>query len=79
VANYATGANAVLPTGGYARTYSPVSVRDFLKYTSVVQVTPRGFALLQKPVQVLAEYEGFPSHAQAVIERTATGEYNSHV
>lgn len=75
VANYATGANAVLPTGGYARTYSPVSVRDFLKYTSVVQVTPRGFASLQKPVQILAEYEGFPSHARAVIDRTPTGEY----
>lgn len=75
VANYATGANAVLPTGGFARSYSAVSVRDFLKYTSLVQVTPRGFACLKKPVQILAEYEGFPSHAQAVRERTATGEY----
>jgi len=75
VANYATGANAVLPTGGFARTYSAVSVRDFLKYTSVVQVTPKGFATLKEPVRILAEYEGFPSHAQAVIQRTPTGEY----
>ncbi len=75
VANYSTGANAVLPTGGFARTFSPVSVRDFLKYTSIVQVTPTGFASLKKPVQILAEYEGFPSHAQAVIERTSFGDY----
>ncbi|MCX7787490.1 MAG: histidinol dehydrogenase [Spirochaetes bacterium] len=75
VANYATGANAVLPTGGFARTYSAVSVRDFLKYTSIVQVTPKGFTSLKKHVQVLAEYEGFPSHAQAVIERTSLGSY----
>lgn len=69
VANYATGPNAVLPTGGHARTYSPVSVRDFLKYSSVVYVTPTGFASLKPHVATLAQYEGFPSHAEAVIKR----------
>ena len=68
-ANYAVGANAVLPTGGRARTYSPVSVRDFMKYSSVVYTTRTGSALLAESVAVLAEYEGFPAHLNAVRKR----------
>ncbi|WP_319561495.1 histidinol dehydrogenase [Marispirochaeta sp.] len=68
-ANYAIGANAVLPTGGRARTYSPVSVRDFMKYSSVIYATRAGNALLSEHVEVLAEYEGFPAHKNAVLKR----------
>lgn len=68
-ANYATGANAVLPTGGRARTYSPVSVRDFIKYSSIVQVTKEGFGELEPHVVALADYEGFPAHAAAFRRR----------
>ena len=68
-ANYAVGANAVLPTGGRARTYSPVSVRDFMKYSSVIYATKAGNALLAEHVAVLAEYEGFPAHKNAVQKR----------
>ncbi|MBP7495806.1 MAG: histidinol dehydrogenase [Spirochaetales bacterium] len=75
VANYAVGANAVLPTGGKACTYSAVSVRDFLKYSSVIHVSPQGFSILQDPVQILAEYEGFPAHARALKYRTESGSY----
>ncbi len=71
-ANYATGPNAVLPTGGTARTYSAVSVRDFSKYSSVIHVTPRGYHDLKDHVIVLAEYEGFFSHAEALKRRDET-------
>jgi histidinol dehydrogenase len=69
LANYATGANAVLPTGGNARTWSPVSVRDFMKYSSVVHVTGAGYGVLRDHVIALADYEGFHSHAQALRRR----------
>jgi histidinol dehydrogenase len=69
LANYATGANAVLPTGGTARTWSPVSVRDFIKYSSVVHVTRSGYHTLRDHVIALADYEGFHTHAQALRRR----------
>lgn len=69
VANYATGPNAVLPTGGTAKAWSPVSVRDFLKFTSVISVEQRGLEELAPHVVSLADYEGFHTHAQAVRER----------
>lgn len=69
LANYATGANAVLPTGGNARTWSPVSVRAFMKYSSVVHVTSAGYHNLRDHVIVLADYEGFHAHAQALRRR----------
>jgi len=68
-ANYSIGANAVLPTGGKARTYSAVSVRDFIKYSSVIQVTEEGHLDMKDHVITLAQYEDFPSHAQALIRR----------
>ena len=71
-ANYVTGPNAVLPTGGTARTFSAVSVRDFVKQSSVVHVTPKGYADLKDHVVNLAEYEGFFSHAEALKRRDQT-------
>ncbi len=68
-ANYAIGANAVLPTGGKARTWSPVSVRDFMKYSSVVFATRDGYETLAPHVVALADYEGFFTHAEAIRQR----------
>jgi histidinol dehydrogenase len=69
LANYAVGANAVLPTGGRARTWSAVSVRDFVKYTSVVKISDEGYRELAPRVRALAEYEGFYTHANAISAR----------
>jgi histidinol dehydrogenase len=77
LANYACGANAVLPTGGRAVSFSAVSVRDFIKYSSVVHVTPEGFADLRDRVSALAEYEGFPAHAGALKKRGKDGLFSS--
>ena len=69
IANYATGANSVLPTGGAARTYSPVSVRDFMKVTSVIHLHEAGYHRLEDHVIRLADYEGFWSHAWSLRRR----------
>ena len=67
--NYSVGTNAVLPTGGFAHTFSCTSVYDFLKRTGVAYLTEEGYASLSETTRRLAEFEGFPAHANAVIER----------
>jgi histidinol dehydrogenase len=69
LANYAVGVNAVLPTGGMAKAWSALSVRDFLKWTSVAWVTGDGYDALRDQALTLAEYEGFPAHALALREK----------
>ncbi len=69
--NYAIGTNAVLPTGGFAHTYSCTSVFDFLKRTGLAYLTAEGYAALSETTRRLAEFEGFPAHARAVTGRPA--------
>lgn len=70
--NFGIGINAVLPTGGAARTHSCTSVWSFLKRTSISYVTPDGYQTLKKPVETLAEYEGFVGHAHVTQKRDET-------
>jgi histidinol dehydrogenase len=70
LANYSIGANAVLPTGGAARTWSPLSTRDFMKWSSIAYATRGGYSSLKDPAIALADYEGFPAHAKALRERS---------
>lgn len=65
-ANYALGLNAILPTGGFARSFSSVSVWDFLKRSGIGYLSREGYDRLQEHVARLADYEGFPAHAQAI-------------
>lgn len=69
MATYAIGVNAVLPTGGFARSYSAVSVFDFLKRSTLAYVTPEGFNRLKKTTTTLADYEEFPAHGMAIRDR----------
>ncbi|MDH3664702.1 MAG: histidinol dehydrogenase [Alphaproteobacteria bacterium] len=64
--NFVIGPNCVLPTGGHARTWSPLSVLDFTKRTSIAHVTRQGYASLASHAHRLATYEGFDAHANAV-------------
>ncbi len=66
LANYVAGPSHVLPTGGWARTFSALSVHDFMKRTSVVEVASGGYGELAKYAGTLATYEGFEAHANAV-------------
>jgi histidinol dehydrogenase len=68
-ANYALGLNAILPTGAFARTYSSVSIWDFLKRSGVGYLSRQGYEYLQDAVAKLADYEDFPAHAMAIRKR----------
>lgn len=73
--NYLIGPNCVLPTGGHARSWSPLSVLDFMKRSSIAHVTRAGYRALAPYAHTLATYEGFDAHANAVSplrEREAT-------
>lgn len=64
--NYVVGPDHVLPTSGWARTASAVSVFDFVKRNSIAYVTSKGYPELAKHAHALATYEGFEAHANAV-------------
>ncbi|MFQ3565389.1 MAG: histidinol dehydrogenase [Aggregatilineales bacterium] len=68
-ANYCLGLNAILPTGGFGRSFSAVSVQDFLKRSGVGYLSVEGYASLQNTAAVLADYEDFPAHAMAIRKR----------
>lgn len=67
--NFLLGPNAILPTGGFAKTYSSVSVMDFLKRSSVGYATREGFEAVRDKAYNFATVEGFDTHALAVKER----------
>ncbi len=64
--NFVFGPSHVLPTGGWAKTFSALSVHDFMKRTSVVEVTAQAYPELAKQAGIIAKYEGFDAHANAV-------------
>ena len=66
IGNFSLGPNAVLPTSQGAQTYGPLSVHDFMKRSSVGYVSPPAYPELAKRARVLARYEGFSSHENAV-------------
>ncbi|KAG6514910.1 hypothetical protein ZIOFF_025285 [Zingiber officinale] len=69
VGDYASGTNHVLPTYGYARMYSGVSLNSFLKYITVQSLTEEGLRKLGPYVATMAEVEGLEAHKRAVTLR----------
>ncbi|MFM8746360.1 MAG: histidinol dehydrogenase, partial [Aestuariivirga sp.] len=69
--NFTIGVNHVLPTSGWAKTGSPLTVHDFMKRTSVAYVTAKAYPELARHAEVIATYEGFDGHANAVSETRA--------
>lgn len=67
--NFVLGPNAILPTGQFAKTYSSVSVMDFLKRSSVGYASKDGFEMVRDYAYRIAKVEGFDTHALAVKER----------
>lgn len=64
--DYASGTNHTLPTNGYARAYSGVSVDSFVKKVTFQQISPEGLRNLGKTIIDMAEAEGLDAHANAV-------------
>ncbi len=69
--DYLTGANHVLPTAGAARFFSGLNIHDFLRWTTVQEVSEAAAAALAGPAASLAEAEGLPGHALAARLHTA--------
>lgn len=69
--DYCSGTNHVLPTYGYARAYSGLSVLDFVKGVTVQELSPAGLRALGPTAVTLAELEGLDAHADAVTRRLA--------
>ena len=61
-----TGANHVLPTGGWARAVGGLGLETFLKPVTTQRLTREGLALVWPTVEALAEVEGLPAHAAAM-------------
>lgn len=66
VGDYCSGTNHVLPTYGYARAYSGLSVADFQRRMTLQEVTLSGLRGLAPTVLTLAGLEGLDAHARAV-------------
>lgn len=66
VGDYASGTNHTLPTNGFARAYSGVSVDSFVKKITYQQLTPEGLAGIAGTVTTMALAEGLDAHARAV-------------
>jgi histidinol dehydrogenase len=67
--DYLAGPNHVLPTGGAARSFSGLSVRDFLHWGRSVKVPESAARRLARPAAVLARFEGLAAHAAALDRR----------
>jgi histidinol dehydrogenase len=67
--DYLAGPNHVLPTGGTARSFSGLSVRDFQRWGRSVKVPGNAARRLAPPAAVLARFEGLAAHAAALGRR----------
>ena len=73
VGDYCSGTNHVLPTHGFARSYSGLGVDQFLRQMTVQELTEDGLAGIADAVVELAELEGLDAHAAAVKIRLGAG------
>jgi len=64
--DYATGSNHTLPTSGYAKMFSALSVESFGKKMQIQRVTKDGIKKLRNTVEVLATREGLGAHKNAI-------------
>ena len=69
VGDYCSGTNHVLPTYGYAATYSGLGIDQFMRHMTVQELTREGLAGLGDAVIALAGLEGLDAHAAAVEKR----------
>lgn len=70
--DYASGTNHTLPTNGFARAYSGVSLDSFVKKITIQHISPEGLQLLGPVVEAMAEAESLDAHKRAVSLRLAS-------
>ncbi|HKM33664.1 MAG TPA: histidinol dehydrogenase [Lachnospiraceae bacterium] len=64
--DYFAGPNHILPTNGTARFFSPLSVDDFIKKTSIISYSRDALFEVHKDIEAFAESEGFTAHANSI-------------
>ena len=67
--DYASGTNHVLPTNGFAKAYSGVSVESFVKKISFQKISCEGLNTISDTIIAMAEAEGLQAHKNAVTLR----------
>lgn len=70
--DYASGTNHTLPTNGFARAYSGVSLDSFVKKITLQHITPEGLQNVGPVVEAMAEAESLDAHKRAVSLRLAS-------
>lgn len=73
--DYMAGPNHVLPTGKTARFFSPLSIDDFIKKSSILSFGQEAFEALSEDVITFAEAEGLSAHANAIKVRKIEGNH----
>ena len=66
VGDYASGTNHTLPTHGFAKAYSGVSLESFMKIITYQKITAEGLKILGPTVEVMAKEECLEGHRQAI-------------
>ena len=67
--DYASGTNHTLPTSGFAKAYSGVSLDSFLKKITFQHISEQGLTNIGRTVEVLAQAEGLQAHKNAITIR----------
>ncbi|WP_339627147.1 histidinol dehydrogenase [uncultured Maribacter sp.] len=67
--DYASGTNHTLPTNGYAKQYSGVSLDSFMKSMTFQKITEKGIQTIGNAIELMAEAEGLQAHKNAVTLR----------
>jgi len=66
IGDYIAGPNHTLPTGGTAKFYSPLSVENFLKKSSIIMMSKQGMKEIGEQCAMIAHTEGLTAHEESV-------------
>ena len=66
IGDYVAGPNHTLPTGGTAKFYSPLSVENFLKKSSIISMSKQGMSDIGEECALIAHTEGLTAHEESV-------------
>ena len=69
LSDYGSGTNHVLPTGGFAQSFSGLSVFDFMRRVSIVESSRTGLERVKDSIKIMTEAENLPNHSKAIQAR----------
>jgi histidinol dehydrogenase len=69
LSDYASGTNHVLPTGGFAKSFSGLSAIDYMRRVSIAECSREGLEKVRAQVKVLTDAENLPNHSKAIAAR----------